>query len=56
MPVPFFQTRIIGGGSDSDVIAEYDVAPDGRFLINAAVEAAVSPITILQKWQPPGAK
>jgi hypothetical protein len=33
---------------------QYDVAPDGRFLINTVAEDSVSsPITILQNWRPP---
>jgi hypothetical protein len=32
----------------------YDVAPDGRFLINATTEdATASPITLFQNWKPP---
>jgi hypothetical protein len=53
-PAPLFQTRIVGGGSDPGLSAEYDVAPNGRFLINTVPEeAATSPITILQNWHPP---
>ena len=41
-PVPLFLTRIVGGGSDSGLSAEYDVAPDGRFLINIVSNARCS--------------
>jgi eukaryotic-like serine/threonine-protein kinase len=52
-PVPLFQTRIVGGGSDPAMSAEYDVASDGRFLINVITEeTTASPITILQNWKP----
>lgn len=53
-PVPLFQTRIVGGGSDSGQAAEYDVATDGRFLINVITEETTSsPITVLQNWKAP---
>jgi hypothetical protein len=33
---------------------QYDVAADGRFLINAiSDDATSSPITVLQNWKPP---
>ena len=52
-PVALFQTRIVGGGSDPGMAPEYDVAPDGRFLINVITgETTASPITILQNWKP----
>jgi Tol biopolymer transport system component len=52
-PVALFRTQIVGGGTNTNR-QQYDVATDGRFLINTAVEdAAVSPVTILQNWQPP---
>jgi Tol biopolymer transport system component len=53
-PVPLFQTRISGGGTNARLNQQYDVAPDGRFLINETTEdAATSPITLLQNWRPP---
>ena len=53
-PEPLFQTRIAGGGTNAYTRAQYDVAADGRFLINVATEgAATSPITLLQNWKPP---
>jgi eukaryotic-like serine/threonine-protein kinase len=53
-PTALFQTRIVGGGTDPANQPHYDVAPDGRFLINTVLEdAAASPIIILQNWQPP---
>jgi eukaryotic-like serine/threonine-protein kinase len=52
-PLTLFQTRIVGGGSYINR-PQYDVAPDGRFLINGAMEAtAVPPITLIQNWKPP---
>ena len=45
-PAPLFQTRIFGGG-------QYDVALDGRFLINVTTgDAITSPITLIQNWKP----
>ena len=47
-----FATRIVGGGADAQPGRQYDVAPDGRFLINTLLDNAVAPITLLQNWQP----
>jgi Tol biopolymer transport system component len=54
-PVVLFQTRIVGGGVDAQNQGQYDVAPDGRFLINTVLAEASAPITLLQNWNP-GAK
>ena len=51
-PMRLFPTRIVGGGADSPW-RQYDVAPDGRFLINTEVDTAGAPITLLQNWAPP---
>lgn len=51
-PVPLFQSRIVGGGLENGQGPQYDVARDGRFLINTPVDTAASPITILQNWRP----
>lgn len=32
---------------------QYDVARDGRLLIDTVLDAAVSPITLIQNWKPP---
>jgi Tol biopolymer transport system component len=49
MPKPLFQTRMLGLANDT----EYDVAPDGRFLVNAPVnEAGATPITVFLNWAP----
>jgi hypothetical protein len=51
VPVALFQTRIVGGGTNIDLGRQYDVAPDGRILINvAADEATARPITVIQNW------
>jgi hypothetical protein len=56
-PVRLFPTRIFGGGEDIQLGRQYDVAPDGRFLINAVLDAAAAPpITLLQNWRPDAKK
>jgi Tol biopolymer transport system component len=50
-PVALFPTRLFAG--PGAFAAQYAVAPDGRFLINAAAEnAAPLPITLLLNWNP----
>jgi Tol biopolymer transport system component len=51
-PVVLFPTRIVGGGADAQQGRQYDVARDGRFLINTVLDNAVAPITLLQNWHP----
>jgi Tol biopolymer transport system component len=55
-PVLLFPTRIVGGGVDALQGRQYDVAADGRFLINTVVDTAVSPITLLMNWHPEAKK
>jgi Tol biopolymer transport system component len=52
MPVPLFQTRIFGGGTDPNFGTQYDVSSDDRFLIYTDLEAEAPPITLLQNWNP----
>ncbi len=52
-PVALFPTRIFGGGVDSGQGPQYDVARDGRFLVNTVLDDASSPITLIQNWSPP---
>ena len=51
---PLFQPPIVGGGSN--IVGrrqQYDVARDGRFLINVTLqEIPPSPITVVLNWQP----
>jgi Tol biopolymer transport system component len=54
-PVVLFPTRIFGSGVDAPG-REYDVAPDGRFLINTVLDSAAAPITLLMNWHPEGKK
>ncbi len=52
-PVTLFQTRRVGGGWN--VIGrshQYDVAPDGRFLVNVETESSAPPLTLLMNWKP----
>jgi Tol biopolymer transport system component len=52
-PVALFQTRIWGGGTNATQGQQYDVAPDGRVLINVVTkDAAAAPITLLLNWKP----
>jgi eukaryotic-like serine/threonine-protein kinase len=53
VPTALFQTHRLGGGSN--VIGrshQYDVARDGRFLINVDAESSAPPITLLMNWKP----
>jgi len=52
-PVALFQTHIYRGGADNGQGPQYDVARDGRFLINTVLDDAAAPITLLLNWKPP---
>lgn len=54
VPEMLFPTRIYGGGVDAQQGRQYDVAPDGRFLINMVLDNTVAPITLIQNWNPEG--
>ena len=50
-PVPLFPTRLASGPGFAPGEAQYDVAPNGRFLLNTIVdESSASPITIMLNW------
>ena len=52
-PVRLFPTRVVGGSTqESPLGRQYDVGPDGRFLINTIVEGEPPPITLLMNWRP----
>lgn len=54
-PVELFPTRIVGGGIGGGTTGrEYDVARDGRFLINTVLDSAAAPIRVIQNWNPEG--
>jgi Tol biopolymer transport system component len=50
-PVRLFPTRIAFGGAALRG-RQYDLAPDGRFLINTELDGAAAPITLIQNWNP----
>ena len=54
LPTALFQTRIAYSGTSSiGIRPQYDVAPDGRFLINVSTEeASTPPITVILNWAP----
>jgi hypothetical protein len=51
-PVALFPTHIVGGGQETQQGRQYDIAPDGRFLINTELDNAAAPITLLMNWHP----
>jgi Tol biopolymer transport system component len=51
-PVTLFQTHVVRGGIDTAQGRQYDVAPDGRFMINRVLDSAAAPITLIQNWNP----
>jgi len=52
-PVALFPTRIYGGGLDVNTGGvQFDVSPDGRFLVNTILDTVFLPITVLQNWKP----
>jgi Tol biopolymer transport system component len=52
-PVSLFRSRIWGGGTTTYQRDQYDVARDGRFLINVTTDdAGTPPLTLLQNWKP----
>jgi hypothetical protein len=53
VPLQLFPTQIAGGGREAQQGRQYDVAIDGRFLINVvAAGAPTVPITLLMNWNP----
>jgi Tol biopolymer transport system component len=55
-PVRLFPTRIVGSGTDPIASGQYDVASNGRFLINILQESGAEPITLIQNWNPDATK
>jgi Tol biopolymer transport system component len=53
-PGALFRPHILYGGTmTTGVLWQYDVAPDGRFLINVTPDDVVTaPITVIQNWSP----
>ena len=53
VPKELFATRIMGGGLAVPFARQFDVAPDGRFLISSLpADGASSSITLIQNWNP----
>ncbi len=51
-PVRLFPTRVLGGArQESPLGRQYDVAPDGRFLINTVAAGDTPPIRLLMHWR-----
>ena len=46
-PVKLFASHVVAGGIESLQVTDYDIAPDGRFLINVDLGSVVPPITLL---------
>ena len=58
-PVALFEPPLATGtfsGIAGNIRPQYDVAPDGRFLINITTEETVSPINIILNWKPPSSR
>jgi Tol biopolymer transport system component len=55
-PVALFQSQVYGGGSDGAQGRQYDVAPDGRFMINRNPDTAPGQIALIQNWNPEAKK
>jgi Tol biopolymer transport system component len=56
-PVKLFDTHSLGGGSEDQQGRQYDVASDGRFLINRVRNADTTPtVTLIQNWNPDARK
>jgi Tol biopolymer transport system component len=53
-PIRLFKPAIVGRGVQTlGLSQQYDVSPDGRFLINVAAEESLTPpITLLLNWNP----
>ncbi|MEJ0008880.1 MAG: hypothetical protein WDM77_21575 [Steroidobacteraceae bacterium] len=52
-PVRLFEPHVWNGGTDNQTGRQYDVAPDGRFLINRTRDTdSMLAVTLLQNWDP----
>jgi Tol biopolymer transport system component len=51
-PVAVFRPGIFAAGGDLGRGRQWDVAPDGRFLVNTVRDVA-SPLVVIQNWKPP---
>ena len=56
-PAKLFDAQISGGGVDNSTGRQYDVARDGRFLINRQQDGDANPtITLINNWNPDAGK
>ena len=51
-PVAVFRPDLFGAASDINLGRQWDVAPDGRFLVNT-VRGVPSSLVLVQHWKPP---
>ena len=51
--VRLFQQRVFADGVPDNV---YDIAPDGRFLVNTVIDSGRAPITLVTNWNPDNVK
>ena len=49
-PSPLFEARMTDG--DLGFATPYDVAPDGRFMVNRVIERTAPPATVILNWPP----
>jgi eukaryotic-like serine/threonine-protein kinase len=52
LPIRLFVTHIPGAGVETGMGRQYDVAPDGRLLINTELDDPLEPIRLLLNWKP----
>jgi Tol biopolymer transport system component len=53
-PVTLFRQRVTAGDENLGLV--YDVAPDGRFLVNTVIDTGLAPITLVMNWNPGNVK
>ena len=54
-PAVLFEPPLAGGtftGLAGNVRPQYDVAPDGRFLMNVVTEETIAPLAVILNWKP----
>ena len=51
LPTALFQTHLANGNNVVGNKAQYAVSRDGRFLLNAVVEAPSAPIVVFVNWE-----
>jgi hypothetical protein len=57
VPLKLFTPAIYGAGIEAAQGRQYDVAPDGRFLVNVVLDSGPAPpIMLIQNWNPDAGK